>query len=250
MYPSGNGTAGGDFNFAFNVLPGDVNQDGIVNVQDLTLVTSGWLEAGPVGDVNADGLVNGEDLALLSSNWLTTLPAGTAQFGASIAGADSAVQVAGTVQHGQRVPANSGASPVAVNSVVPGSVTSLSVGASLPTSTMVAGLRALNNAELTISPSSVVGPLQPDRVAAFLGRIDALPNSGSIDRVLSQAAGEGSHNLGPSARSGVISFVESRSAAGSYEKTSNAFQRQTVGEPWSSAIDDDLLATLATGRRL
>ena len=34
-WPSGDGTAGGDFQFRINVLPGDVNQDGTVNVQDL-----------------------------------------------------------------------------------------------------------------------------------------------------------------------------------------------------------------------
>ena len=77
VYPSGNGSAGGDFNFAFNVLPGDVNQDGIINVQDLALVSSGWLSAGPAGDVNADGIVNSQDLAFLSSNWLATLPQGS-----------------------------------------------------------------------------------------------------------------------------------------------------------------------------
>ena len=81
--------AGGDFNFAFNVLPGDANGDGIVNGQDLALVASNWLTAGPAGDVNADGIVNGQDLALLSSNWLATLPAGGAQASASVAGADS-----------------------------------------------------------------------------------------------------------------------------------------------------------------
>ena len=34
-WPSGDGTAGGDFQFRINVLPGDVNQDGTVNVLGL-----------------------------------------------------------------------------------------------------------------------------------------------------------------------------------------------------------------------
>ena len=82
-YPSGNGTAGGDFNFGLNVLPGDINGDGIVNTQDLALVSSGWLSAGPTGDDNGDGIVNSQDLALISSQWLATLPASSMSFGSS-----------------------------------------------------------------------------------------------------------------------------------------------------------------------
>jgi hypothetical protein len=55
-------------------LPGDLNNDGIVNGQDLALVSSGWLNTGigTSGDANFDGIVNGQDLALISSNWLNT----------------------------------------------------------------------------------------------------------------------------------------------------------------------------------
>ncbi|HVU86100.1 MAG TPA: dockerin type I domain-containing protein, partial [Pirellulales bacterium] len=77
-------------NQTFSVVPkavllGDVNGDGIVNSQDLALITANWLSNGPVGDVNGDGIVNAQDLALVSSNWLATLAAvadeiaGTAQ---------------------------------------------------------------------------------------------------------------------------------------------------------------------------
>ena len=65
----------GDFHFGFTVLPGDTNQDGIVNSQDLALVAAGWLGHGPIGDVNADGVVNAQDLAIVSSQWLATTPA-------------------------------------------------------------------------------------------------------------------------------------------------------------------------------
>jgi hypothetical protein len=75
-YPSGNGQPGGDFQFAFNVLPGDLNQDGIVNAQDLALTSSNWLSSQSSGDANGDGIVNAQDLATVSSNWLATLPAG------------------------------------------------------------------------------------------------------------------------------------------------------------------------------
>lgn len=64
-------------------LPGDVNFDGIVNAQDLALVSSNWLHTGtgandPPGDANHDGIVNAQDLALISSNWLATTSANAA----------------------------------------------------------------------------------------------------------------------------------------------------------------------------
>jgi hypothetical protein len=54
-------------------LPGDVNHDGIVNAQDLALVSSNWLATGTgvTGDLNGDGVVNAQDLAIVSSNWTT-----------------------------------------------------------------------------------------------------------------------------------------------------------------------------------
>jgi hypothetical protein len=58
-------------------ISGDVNGDGIVNGQDLALVSSNYLHTGTgqAGDVNNDGIVNGQDLALVSSNWLNAAPA-------------------------------------------------------------------------------------------------------------------------------------------------------------------------------
>jgi hypothetical protein len=58
--------------FQTMALPGDVNFDGIVNSQDLALVTSNWLKQGtgandPAGDANHDGIVNSQDLALIDS---------------------------------------------------------------------------------------------------------------------------------------------------------------------------------------
>ena len=100
-YPSGNGVAGGDFNFAFHVLPGDINQDGIVNGQDLALASSAWLTSGVTGDVNADGIVNGQDLAIISSQWLATLPGGGSQ---SAGSQDTGNQQATLLSTGQSMP--------------------------------------------------------------------------------------------------------------------------------------------------
>ena len=60
-YPSGNGTAGGNFDFRFNVLAGDANQDGTVNVGDLAALAAHWQQTGQgwaQGDFNGDGQVN------------------------------------------------------------------------------------------------------------------------------------------------------------------------------------------------
>ncbi len=80
VYPSGNGTAGGNFNFRFNVLPGDANQDGLVNISDLTSLASHWQQTSQgflSADLNHDGQVNISDLTMLASAWQATLPAGT-----------------------------------------------------------------------------------------------------------------------------------------------------------------------------
>ena len=75
-YPSGNGVAGGDFNFEFNVLPGDIAHAGIVQCTGHCRHASSWQKTGfQLGDINGDGVVNGQDLAQVSANWQGTLPA-------------------------------------------------------------------------------------------------------------------------------------------------------------------------------
>jgi hypothetical protein len=87
-YPSGNGTAGGDFQFAFNVLPGDGNQDGAINGLDLSNTLGHWLQENPFIDSNADGTINGLDLSLILGHWLQTNHGG-AGGGGSIGGGAS-----------------------------------------------------------------------------------------------------------------------------------------------------------------
>lgn len=87
--PSGNGTPGGDFAFRFNVLPGDVNRDGAVNVSDFVLVRNRFgrtatslgdpaaaLPNGyiPFHDVNGDGGINARDIVLTRRCVGNTLP--------------------------------------------------------------------------------------------------------------------------------------------------------------------------------
>ena len=64
-YPSGNGSAGGDLVFRFNVLPGDVTQDGAVDTNyDLPKVLVGLGTTAQdaaysiFADINADGVID------------------------------------------------------------------------------------------------------------------------------------------------------------------------------------------------
>jgi hypothetical protein len=57
---------------------GDINQDGIVNAIDLSLLVSRWNTNDPDADLNNDGTVNAIDLSLLVSNWGATTPIPTA----------------------------------------------------------------------------------------------------------------------------------------------------------------------------
>ena len=57
-------------------LPGDINNDGIVDGADAAILASNW-QTGPganwsMGDFNADGFVNDVDAAILAANWQHT----------------------------------------------------------------------------------------------------------------------------------------------------------------------------------
>ncbi len=77
-------------------LPGDVNNDGVVNSLDLSIIASNLGKTGQTfaeGDLNGDGLVNTFDLSILASLWQSTAtppnqtaPATPADTGAVICG--------------------------------------------------------------------------------------------------------------------------------------------------------------------
>jgi hypothetical protein len=91
-----------------NIAAGDANFDGVVNAQDLALVSSGWLTTNAAklgtGDVNGDGIVNAQDLALVSSNWLKTTPTVPASVMAPIAGGGTPGDIGGPSAINQSVP--------------------------------------------------------------------------------------------------------------------------------------------------
>jgi hypothetical protein len=84
-YPSGNGTPGGAFMFSLNVLPGDENQSGGVNVLDTVSVAhlQGSSASTPgttysiFADVNGSGGINVLDTLATNSRQASTLPSGT-----------------------------------------------------------------------------------------------------------------------------------------------------------------------------
>jgi hypothetical protein len=50
-------------------VPGDLNNDGIVNGADLGILLSSWATFGGPADLNGDGFVDGADLGMLLSYW-------------------------------------------------------------------------------------------------------------------------------------------------------------------------------------
>jgi hypothetical protein len=50
-------------------IPGDINGDGVVNVEDLLFIIAAWGTDDSDADVNGDGVVNVEDLLAVIANW-------------------------------------------------------------------------------------------------------------------------------------------------------------------------------------
>ena len=77
-FPSGNGTAGGDFVFSLRTLPGDFDRNGAVNLTDFGVIRSHFGGFGKTvlqGDTNGDGTVNLADFGTVRANFGKTTPA-------------------------------------------------------------------------------------------------------------------------------------------------------------------------------
>ncbi len=80
LLASGDGVAGGDFVFRWNVLPGDVDGSGTVNADDASLVRAslqrsiGEPRYNPVRDLNGSGRILGTDLRIVTQANPTSLP--------------------------------------------------------------------------------------------------------------------------------------------------------------------------------
>ena len=70
---SGDGTAGGDFSFTFYALPGDINQNGVVDANDSAVIpaTRNYTNAlyNYLGDVTGNNIVNGDDRDNVQRRW-------------------------------------------------------------------------------------------------------------------------------------------------------------------------------------
>jgi len=55
-------------------LAGDINNDGIVNSLDWSIMRTKWFSADLVSDINKDGLVNSIDFSILNNNWMKVPP--------------------------------------------------------------------------------------------------------------------------------------------------------------------------------
>jgi hypothetical protein len=82
-FPSGDGLPGGDWQLPLNVLVGDVNGDGVVNVIDKARVQNcygavcGDPKYDPLADFNGDGVINVIDKARVRLHYGEELPAPT-----------------------------------------------------------------------------------------------------------------------------------------------------------------------------
>jgi hypothetical protein len=80
QFPSGNGTNGGDFRFRFNVLPGDVDQNGTVELADRQSVVAGMFnylglpEYRDVLDIDGNGKITIADLVRVRNHLGDSLP--------------------------------------------------------------------------------------------------------------------------------------------------------------------------------
>lgn len=109
---SGNGVAGGDFQFLFNVLPGDVNQSGsvlnndVVSVQNALFKSAGQAGYSAFLDLNGSGSILSNDVVVVQNNQFTSLPSGNP------AGVSNDAPTAAAMPH-LVIAANNG--PVSVN---------------------------------------------------------------------------------------------------------------------------------------
>jgi hypothetical protein len=255
-------------------LSGDVNQDGTVNGLDIALVASDWLNTGSdPADANGDGVVNGLDIAMIASQWLQSLSSGGGG-GASGTGSSSAVaaqpaQLSAPISpSGVSTIASASAAPLdlAAPLAIPTSQASTSTATvslnattlSQPLDEVTVSSIAASSADktaivrgnstgtldapaisaLSTAPVSFVSPSPPDRVAAFVGRVDAARSDAAIDALASLPATN--RDLGPGA-----SAASDQSDGQQF--TTSSIARVALDDTALSRVDDDLLETLATG---
>jgi hypothetical protein len=72
VFPSGDGSPGGDFEFVFTYMPGDAFRDLQVNDLDASALAANWFQSNKTwaqGDFSGDGTVNDLDASALATYW-------------------------------------------------------------------------------------------------------------------------------------------------------------------------------------
>jgi Dockerin type I domain len=185
LLPSGNATTGGDFNFQFNILPGDVDQNGAVNALDGAAVRQHFLlyanMAGynPLFDTYGKGAITGIDFTTVQTALFSALPA-TDPTPPGHAGGGAA---ATTAPAATAAPSDASSTPP----VGLGSSTGLAGGAmgstATPTSAVGSGDSAFGSAAL----NSATGPTAPV-VAGGAGDVTAASDGASASGPITAAA--------------------------------------------------------------
>ncbi len=182
VYPSGNGAEGGDFDFRFNVLPGDVTQDGSVGFADLNKVLANYNDTSvswSQGDVTGDGVVDFADLNKVLTNYNLTLPSGEPVAGSFPANAPEAAVTPTAVGSETTMPGR--ADGVASVAAVATNDTS---GSEEPDAPAVAAEDADGQAGLTSAPAAfvaVAAPSAPDQPVTVEGAVGETTVPSQVD---------------------------------------------------------------------
>ena len=186
-FPSGDGTAGGDWTFTLTALAGDGTGDGYVSSADLNLVQANWgytVTPGDrtVGDFHADGVIDSYDLNVVRDN----LGAGTPPSAA-------AAVAPGTVEKAAITASQMAATPTERDSLfgevadwldsrpsldfVSASRSESSVGPKFAVSMTTDGLMVSENAPIEVEIGTADSPAVGDSWAGAFSPADSAPTS-------------------------------------------------------------------------
>ncbi len=175
MLPSGDTVAGGNFNFRFNVLPGDVDQNNVVTGQDGNSVRQHFLQFtttvgyNPLYDTYGKGEVTGIDLLTVQGALLTQLPTTDpiAPGGGGASGGGSAFAALAAPANSPTTVSTPAAAPTTVTSSTTTTVSS--TAAAPPSTTNLGGPLSVGSTTVTVGTSVPQAALPPTLPPAVSG---------------------------------------------------------------------------------
>ncbi len=232
LLPSGNATTGGDFNFQFNILPGDVDQNGAVNALDGAAVRQHFLlyanMAGysPLFDTYGKGAITGIDFTTVQNALFSSLPGTDPVPPGHGAGGGAA---ATTAPAATAAPSDAPSTPPTAS----GSATALAGGAMGSTSTPNSAAGSGDSAFRSATPDSATGPSVPV-VAGGAGDV-AAAGEGTAGRGLIAAAA-----LSPDSSSSSIVTISSSTTGGdasaSTADVKSSPEQASSNSTWNSSV--------------